>query len=74
MPEGVDRVLLQVRGPEGAEIRSLALSDGTEITMDYKYLPSSITNRLQKNLFHDSSFLLRLQYDIDGGSCSSAPP
>lgn len=66
VPEGVDRVLLQVRGPEGAEIRSLALSDGTEITMDYKYLPSSITNRLQKNLFHDSSFLLRLQYDIDG--------
>lgn len=66
VPNGVDRVLIQVRGPAGKELRSLALSDGTEIPMDYKYLPDSIVNRLQKNLFHDSSFLLRLQYDIDG--------
>lgn len=66
VPNGVDRVLIQVRGPAGKELRSLALSDGTEIPMDYKYLPDSITNRLQKNLFHDYSFLLRVQYDIDG--------
>ena len=66
VPDGVEQVLVQVRGPEGLELRSLALSDGTEVPMDYKYLPESIVNRLQKNLFHDSSFLLRLQYDIDG--------
>lgn len=66
VPEGVPRILMQVRGPEGKELRSLALSDGTEIPMDYKYLPDSIVNRLQKNLFYDSSFLLRFQYDIDG--------
>lgn len=66
VPDGVEQVLVQVRGPEGLELRSLALSDGTKIPMDYKYLPDSIVNRLQKNLFHDSSFLLRLQYDIDG--------
>lgn len=66
VPEGVPQILMQVRGPEGKEIRFLALSDGTKIPMDYKYLPDSIVNRLQKNLFHDSSFLLRLQYDIDG--------
>ena len=66
VPDGVEQVLVQVWGPEGLELRSLALSDGTKIPMDYKYLPDSIVNRLQKNLFHDSSFLLRLQYDIDG--------
>lgn len=66
VPEGVDRVLLRVTGPEGLEMRSLALSDGTEIPMDYRYLPDTIINRLQQNLFEDSSFLLRLQYDIDG--------
>lgn len=47
-------------------MRSLELSDGTEIPMDYRYLPDTIINRLQQNLFEDSSFLLRLQYDIDG--------
>ena len=66
VPEGVNRVLLQVRGPEGLEMRSLALSDGTEIPMSYRYLPDSIVNRLQQNLLEDSSFLLRLQYDVDG--------
>lgn len=66
VPEGVNRVLLQVSGPEGLEMRSLELSDGTEIPMDYRYLPDTIINRLQQNLFEDSSFLLRLQYDIDG--------
>ena len=66
VPEGVNRVLLQVRGPEGLELRSLALSDGTQIPMDYRYLPNTITDRLQQNILEDSSFLLRFQYDIDG--------
>ena len=66
VPEGVSRALLQVRGPAGLEIRSLSLSDGTEIPMAYRFLPDIIVNRLQKNLLEDSSFLLRFQYDIDG--------
>lgn len=66
VPEGISRVLLQVRGPAGVEMRSLSLSDGTQIPMAYKFLPDTIVNRLQQNLLEDSSFLLRFQYDIDG--------
>ncbi len=66
VPEGISRVLLQVRGPVGVEMRSLSLSDGTQIPMAYKFLPDTIVNRLQQNLLEDSSFLLRFQYDIDG--------
>lgn len=66
VPEGINRVLIQVSGPKGLEIRSLALSDGTEIPMAYRYLPDAIVNRLQQNILEDSSFLLRFQYDIDG--------
>ena len=74
VPEEIDRVLLQVRGPEGLEIRSLALSDGTEIPLTYRYLPDTIVNRLQKNLFEDTSLLLRLQYDIDGFTLFTQSP
>ncbi|MGO5023222.1 O-antigen ligase family protein [Lawsonibacter sp. LCP25S3_G6] len=66
VPEGISRVLLQVRGPAGVEMRSLSLSDGTQIPMAYKFLPDTIVSRLQQNLLEDSSFLLRFQYDIDG--------
>ena len=73
-PEGITRVLLQVRGPEGLTIRSLSLSDGTEIPLAYRYLPDAIVNRLQQNIFEDSSFLLRLQYDIDGFALFTQSP
>lgn len=66
VPEAVDHVLMQFRGPAGLELRSVSLSDGTEIPMAYTLLPDNIANRLQENVFEDNSFLLRLQYDIDG--------
>ena len=66
VPEDVGHVLMQFRGPAGLELRQVSLSDGTEIPMAYTLLPDNIANRLQKNIFEDSSFLLRLQYDIDG--------
>ena len=66
VPEAVDHVLMQFRGPAGLELRNVSLSDGTEIPMAYTLLPDNIANRLQENVFETNSFLLRLQYDIDG--------
>lgn len=74
VPEGVEQVLLQVRGPAGTELRSLALSDGTEIPMAYTLLPENIVSRFQKNLFQDSSFLLRVQYVKDGWTLFTQSP
>lgn len=42
--------------------------------MAYTLLPDNIANRLQKNIFEDSSFLLRLQYDIDGWTLFKESP
>ena len=73
-PEDVGHVLMQFRGPAGLELRQVSLSDGTEIPMAYTLLPDNIANRLQKNIFEDSSFLLRLQYDIDGWTLFKESP
>ena len=74
VPEDVGHVLMQFRGPAGLELRQVSLSDGTEIPMAYTLLPDNIAKRLQKNIFEDSSFLLRLQYDIDGWTLFKESP
>lgn len=74
VPEDVGHVLMQFRGPAGLELRQVSLSNGTEIPMAYTLLPDNIANRLQKNIFEDSSFLLRLQYDIDGWTLFKESP
>ena len=74
VPEDVGHVLMQFRGPAGLELRQVSLSDGTEIPMAYTLLPDNIANRLQKNIFEDTSFLLRLQYDIDGWTLFKESP
>ena len=74
VPEDVGHVLMQFRGPAGLELRQVSLSDRTEIPMAYTLLPDNIANRLQKNIFEDSSFLLRLQYDIDGWTLFKESP
>ena len=64
MPEdGI--VSVSVRGAAGTELRRLALSDGTEFKLDYKFLPASIEGRMQDSLLTGESFSLRMQYDID---------
>ena len=66
VPQDVEEVFFQFRGPAGGEIRSAALSDGTRIPMAYTLLPENIVVRFQGNFLRNSSFLLRVQYDIDG--------
>lgn len=50
----------------GTELRSVTLSDGTSLKLNYRLLPSFVADRLQGSLLADSSTWLRLQYDIDG--------
>ena len=74
VPEGITRVLFQFRGPEGTQIRSLSLSDGTKIPTSYTLLPENLVSRFQKNLFQDRSFLLRVQYLKDGWTLFTQSP
>lgn len=49
----------------GAELERVTLSNGVELPMDYRLLPSFLVNRLQGGLFSDTSYLLRVQYMVD---------
>lgn len=66
VPDNVDHVLFIFNGPAGETISDITLSDGTEIPASYTLLPENIVSRFQKNLLQDSSFLLRVQYVLDG--------
>lgn len=65
VPEDAKRVYFQFRGNKGDVLRSISLSDGTKIPLEYKLLPQAVSLRLQEGLFIDNSYLLRLQYDKD---------
>lgn len=55
-----------LRGEEGTILNAVTLSDGTEIPMEYKFLPGEITRRLQDGLLQGANFQQRLQYMRDG--------
>ena len=67
VPEDSVRVYFWFRGSEGDVINSARLSDGTELPMTFKFLPRSLGERVQENIFTDNSFLLRIQYMKDAG-------
>lgn len=55
-------------GPEGAQLRRAAFTDGTretEIPLVYKLVPAVLANRLHEGLFGSFSFLIRVQYMKD---------
>lgn len=58
----------------GTELRSVTLSDGTSLKLNYRLLPSFVADRLQGSLLADSSTWQRLQYDIDGLKLFSQRP
>lgn len=66
VPEDAVRVFFQFRGEAGDTLRSVGLSNGTKIPLDYKFLPEMIVYRLQDGLLHGNSYLLRVQYLKDG--------
>lgn len=61
------RVYLYFRGSrvEGGQLRQVSLSDGTEIPMAYKILPSFLVDRLHRGVLTSYSFLGRIQFMKD---------
>lgn len=50
----------------GETLSRAAVSDGTEIPLDYPLLPAFVANRMQEGFIGGQSMSLRLQYDRDG--------
>lgn len=66
VPAGAEKVSIRLFGSVRDEIRSLALSDGTELTLNYPLLPRAISARLiGGSLLAGSSFTLRVEFDKD---------
>ena len=62
---GEGRVSIQLWGEEGQTIRSLQISDGSEVHLGYPLLPAFVANRLQDSLRDSNSTFMRVQYDKD---------
>lgn len=67
VPEDTDRVFFVFSTHGGGILYSVTLSDGTKIPLGYKFLPEAIVARLNRGLFSDNSYLLRVQYMKDAG-------
>ncbi len=66
VPEDSVRVGFRFFGGEGTGVlRSVVISDGTELPMAYKLLPERLVSRLQQGIFSGNSFQLRIQYMKD---------
>lgn len=63
---GEEEIHFRFDAASGTELRSVTLSDGTSLKLNYRLLPSFVVDRLQGSLLSDSSTWMRLQYDIDG--------
>lgn len=72
--EGAERVFFQFRGEAGDTLRSVTLSDGTAVPLDYKWLPEMIAYRMQEGLIHSISYLQRVQYLKDGWKLFTKSP
>ena len=60
------RVIFNITAGEGTVLRSLELSDGTDVKLKYRLLPSLAADRLHDGLLEGYSFQMRIQYNKDG--------
>lgn len=74
VPQGGGTVQMSFYSGDGNTIRSVVLSDGTSIPLDYPLLPRFLVNRLQEALLSSNSFLLRVQYLKDGWTLFAKSP
>lgn len=66
VPEDAAEVHVHIIGQAGETLRRLALSDGTEITLSYPWLPDAISSRLLNDrLFGGNSTFMRQMYVKD---------
>ena len=74
VPEDTKHVTFYFSGPEGAEVRQVRLSDGTEVPLAFRYLPEMVGGRLQGGMKSDYSFLMRVEYDKDAWKLFTQSP
>lgn len=65
VPKDASRIFFEISGEAGDVLRSVKLSDGTEIPLKYRFLPEEIAARLNRGVFSDNSYILRVQFMKD---------
>ena len=75
VPEDAAEVHVHIIGQAGETLRRLALSDGTEITLSYPWLPDAISSRLLNDrLFGGNSTFMRQLYVKDACALIAKAP
>lgn len=65
VPEGSKVVYLTFTAPEGAQLESVSLSDGTAVKLGYKLLPGFAANRIQ-GIWANENAIQRVAFFKDG--------
>lgn len=75
VPENSGNLYAAITGQAGETLRSMAVSGGEKITLNYPWLPEAISSRLlSDSLLESKSFTLRLEFDKDAWKIFSTAP
>lgn len=75
VPENSGNLYAAITGQAGETLRSMAVSGGKKITLNYPWLPEAISSRLlSDSLLESKSFTLRLEFDKDALKIFSTAP
>lgn len=75
VPENSGNLYAAITGQAGETLRSMAVSGGKKITLNYPWLPEAISSRLlSDSLLESKSFTLRLEFDKDAWKIFSTAP
>ena len=75
VPENSGNLYAAITGQAGETLRSMTVSGGEKITLNYPWLPEAISSRLlSDSLLESKSFTLRLEFDKDAWKIFSTAP
>lgn len=75
VPENSGNLYAAITGQAGETLRSMTVSGGKKITLNYPWLPEAISSRLlSDSLLESKSFTLRLEFDKDAWKIFSTAP
>ena len=75
VPENSGNLYAAITGQAGEALRSMTVSGGKKITLNYPWLPEAISSRLlSDSLLESKSFTLRAEYDKDAWKIFSTAP
>lgn len=75
VPENSGNLYAAITGQAGQTLRSVAVSGGKNITLNYPWLPEAISSRLlSDSLLESKSFTLRWEFDKDAWKIFSTAP